>query len=286
MILNTKDLIKLCSIAENCAKKASEYVMKCLEKEQHIRHKNAGESLASQVVTETDFESQKIILDNLKDSIQKYDLGVLTEESTDNKSRFSKEYFWCVDPLDGTLPFTKKIPGFSISIALVSKSGEPLIGVVYDPTTRNLYSAVKGMMVLKNGEKWIKPEPKNDFTLIYDHSFLKEKQYQKTLHYFKKKYDTVHEINHAGAVMNAVYTVEHCPAIYFKPAKQELGGGSIWDFTSTACLLKELGVHVSDSRNKPLNLNPKNTTFMNDQGICFGSLNESEIKQFLATMDL
>ena len=54
---------------------------------------------------------------------QKYDFGILTEETPDNGSRLVKDYFWCVDPLDGTLPFTEGTPGYSVSIALVSKSG-------------------------------------------------------------------------------------------------------------------------------------------------------------------
>lgn len=282
MVLNTQDLIHLCSLAENCAKKAGQHVMTCLKKEQQVMHKNAGESLASQVVTETDFESQEIILNELKESIEQYDLGLLTEESTDDKSRFSKDYFWCIDPLDGTLPFTKRVAGFSISIALVSKDGEPVVGVVYDPVKRNLYSAVKGRGALKNNKKWIKPEPRQDFTWIYDQSFLKDKHYPLILEELKNNYNKVHERGTGGAVMNAIWVIEETPALYVKPPKEKLGGGSIWDFAATTCIFQALGLRVSKANKKPLNLNSADTTFMNKQGVLFSSLSEDDLILFRA----
>jgi myo-inositol-1(or 4)-monophosphatase len=39
---------------------------------------------------------------------------------------------WIVDPLDGTKEFTRKIPEFGVSIALV-EDGEPVVGVVHNP---------------------------------------------------------------------------------------------------------------------------------------------------------
>ena len=72
-----------------------------------------------------------------------YNLGLLTEEQEDDNSRFDKDFFWCIDPIDGTLAFIKKQAGFSVSIALIAKDGTPQIGVVYDPTKDNLYYAIK-----------------------------------------------------------------------------------------------------------------------------------------------
>jgi myo-inositol-1(or 4)-monophosphatase len=54
------------------------------------------------------------------------------------------EYQWFVDPIDGTVNFAGKLPHFCTSIALATAEREPLLGVVYDPTRRELFAAVRG----------------------------------------------------------------------------------------------------------------------------------------------
>jgi 3'(2'), 5'-bisphosphate nucleotidase len=49
------------------------------------------------------------------------------------------EYFWLVDPLDGTAAFLDGVAEYSINIALI-KNGDPLIGVVYDPVKGELFA--------------------------------------------------------------------------------------------------------------------------------------------------
>ncbi len=61
------------------------------------------------------------------------------EGSVDKKS----EYVWVCDPIDGTIPFSQGLPVSVFSLALV-RNGEPIVGVVYDPFIKKLYSAVKG----------------------------------------------------------------------------------------------------------------------------------------------
>lgn len=76
----------------------------------------------------------------------------MTEESPDNRERLKKDFFWCIDPLDGTLPFIESTSGYAVSIALVAHDGTPYIGVIYDPVEQVLYHAVKGCGVLRNGK--------------------------------------------------------------------------------------------------------------------------------------
>jgi myo-inositol-1(or 4)-monophosphatase len=60
-------------------------------------------------------------------------------------------YHWFVDPIDGTVNFASKLPHFCTSIALATASREPLLGVVYDPTRRELFTAVRGGGACLNG---------------------------------------------------------------------------------------------------------------------------------------
>ena len=152
MKLAVSNLDTLSSTARDAAVAAGEMIVSRIGSVLEIQKKNSGSSEASQVVTEVDIASQDIILDYLQPTLDQFDLALLTEESPDDGSRFEKDYFWSVDPLDGTLPFVEGIPGYAVSIALVSRAGIPVIGVVYDPVQEALYSAVSGQGVYKNGE--------------------------------------------------------------------------------------------------------------------------------------
>ena len=58
---------------------------------------------------------------------------------------------WVCDPVDGTAMYARHIPVAVFSLALVI-DGNPVIGVVYDPFTNNMYSAIKGNGAYKNEE--------------------------------------------------------------------------------------------------------------------------------------
>lgn len=75
----------------------------------------------------------------------------------------------------------------------------------------------------------------------------------------------------AGAVMNACGVLERAPACYFKFPKVASGGGCAWDFAATACLLQEAGAIATDMRGAPLDLNRRDSTYMNHRGVLFAS---------------
>ena len=117
------DLPELTKQAVQSAREAGELIRSYQDREVDVLHKEGGDTYASQVVTEVDRKAQDAILRILGTSCEEFDLAVLTEESEDDRSRFEKEFFWCIDPMDGTLPFIRKEPGYSVSIALVAKDG-------------------------------------------------------------------------------------------------------------------------------------------------------------------
>lgn len=90
-------------------------------------------------VTTADHAANGIIVAGLGAAFP--DMAILAEESVDDKSRLGRDYCWLVDPLDGTKEFIKGNDEFSVNIALVFK-GRPVLGVIYLPTTRELFYAV------------------------------------------------------------------------------------------------------------------------------------------------
>lgn len=277
MQLNNKDLTCLSECAIVAAKEAGALIASYANKKVEVQRKDGGDSIASQVVTEVDLLSEKIITKVLLPTCEKYDLALLTEESIDDRSRLEKDYFWCVDPMDGTLSFTEGIPGYSVSIALVAKSGQPLIGVVYDPVSQTLYSAVKGQGVLRNEKPWVITPSSlqgNPLTFVCDRGFVEKPYYTEVckslaLAAINKGLPGLHTLEKNGAVLNACWVLEHPPACYFKFPKQEEGGGSLWDFAASAVLFHELGFIATDFHGNPLELNRMDSTFMNHRGVLF-----------------
>ena len=61
------------------------------------------------------------------------------------------ENFKTIDPLDGTVDFLKKTDEFTINIALI-EDNKPILGVVYAPKLKLIYSAEKNKGASKNGK--------------------------------------------------------------------------------------------------------------------------------------
>ncbi|MCR4311297.1 MAG: inositol monophosphatase [Candidatus Taylorbacteria bacterium] len=105
-------------------------------------------SIASDVRTQADVGSEKVILRHLEKAFPTY--NILSEECglIDKKS----DYTFYIDPLDGTNNFVLGIPNFSVSIALC-QGKNVVAGVIHLPLTGQTYSAVKGKGSLCNGKK-------------------------------------------------------------------------------------------------------------------------------------
>ena len=81
-------------------------------------------------------------------------LPILSEEGKDipYEERKHWEYFWLVDPLDGTKEFVKKNGEFTVNIALIHKD-MPVLGVVYAPALDICYWAKQGEGAFKDGQR-------------------------------------------------------------------------------------------------------------------------------------
>jgi len=271
------DLLQLNNIAIKAALSAGKIIQKYMNDAISVKKKKGGTSYASQVVTEVDIACEKEILSHILPTCDQFDLALLSEETEDDGSRFEKDFFWCIDPMDGTLAFINKQPGFSVSIALVAKDGTPYIGVVFDPSTNSLYYAIKGNGVFKNGSPW-KIKHLNDYLTYVTDRKLKDTtcsaEIEKLLNenVAELSLNGVKEIAGSGSVLNAIHVLEKGPACMLKFPKKESGGGSIWDFAATACIYNELGLPATNFKGSSLDLNRKDDTFMNHEGVFYTNL--------------
>jgi myo-inositol-1(or 4)-monophosphatase len=74
---------------------------------------------------------------------QQYPDHNLWAEESGNQDKGGK-CTWIIDPLDGTRNYVIGVPNFSVSIAL-EVGGEVVLGVVYNPYTRSMIYAQKGL---------------------------------------------------------------------------------------------------------------------------------------------
>lgn len=100
------------------------------------------------LVTEYDRRSEAFIVAALRESFP--DHAVRGEEGTRLNS--GAEYEWLIDPLDGTTNFAHGLPIFSVVLTLL-QGGQPIVGVVYDPTRDELFTAVKGEGAFLNHQR-------------------------------------------------------------------------------------------------------------------------------------
>lgn len=138
--IDVKQIIKL-------AREAGSEIMSIYEKDFKIDFKEDDSPL-----TEADVKSNQVICDGL--STLYPDIPILSEENKviDYEIRKTWDYFWLIDPIDGTKEFIKKNDEFTVNIALVHKN-QPVLGVVYAPAIEAMYFGIVGEGAYLNDKK-------------------------------------------------------------------------------------------------------------------------------------
>lgn len=103
------------------------------------------------IVTAADTEAEAYIVRELTQRFPTH--HIVGEEGGGQGARAAvAPYHWFVDPIDGTVNFASKLPHFCTSIALATPDRQPLLGVVFDPTRGELFTAVHGGGAHRNGQ--------------------------------------------------------------------------------------------------------------------------------------
>ncbi|WP_373033809.1 3'(2'),5'-bisphosphate nucleotidase CysQ, partial [Sulfurovum sp.] len=153
------------------AKEAGDAIMEIYDKDFTIDYKDDKSPL-----TEADTKSNEIICEALKKAYP--EIPLLSEENKEVPYEVRKdwEYYWCIDPIDGTKEFIKKNGEFTVNIALIHKD-TPVLGVVYAPALGDMYKAKKGDGAFKNGQKLpleVNKTPEKSLRVVASKSHLSE----------------------------------------------------------------------------------------------------------------
>jgi len=136
------DIKQFIQVAEKAATEAGRSIMEIYE----------SDEFATQIkdnatpITRADKVAHEIITRSLSQT----GLPILSEEgmNLNFEARRLWEYFWLIDPLDGTKEFIHKNGEFTVNIALM-KMNVPVAGVIFRPCSGSLYSGAAGYGVYK-----------------------------------------------------------------------------------------------------------------------------------------
>ena len=126
---------------ERIAREAGDILMDYYGEIRHIDYKGIGD-----IVTEADKAAEKLITERLESRFP--DHAILGEEF--GMSEVQSDHCWVTDPLDGTANYAAHCPIFAVAIGLLH-NGTPVLGVVFDPNTDRMFSAVKSSGATLNG---------------------------------------------------------------------------------------------------------------------------------------
>ena len=144
--IDIQDIVKI-------AKDAGKAIMEIYNQDFGVEFKSDSTPL-----TIADRKANEIIVTALNqlpvNSFLQQNIPILSEEGRNvpYDERKNWEYFWLIDPLDGTKEFVKKNGEFTINIALIYKD-TPIIGVVYSPVLNVCYWAKQNEGAFKDGKK-------------------------------------------------------------------------------------------------------------------------------------
>lgn len=227
--VNVLDIVTL-------AKQAGEAIMQVYEKDFSVEFKSDASPL-----TEADKEAHNLIVAGLLELGQKNGVGipVLSEEGKGipYSERKDWEYFWLVDPVDGTKEFIKKNGEFTVNIALIYKD-EPVLGVVYAPALNVTYWAKKNQGAFKDGQKLpLKTSEQRDtYKVVASRSHMSEetKQFIETIETSKDK-----ELVSIGSSLKICLVAEGEADIY-----PRLGPTMEWDTGAAHAIVNEAGMQL------------------------------------------
>lgn len=101
-------------------------------------HIKAGEGDHADIATNADNESDTYLHQHLPQLVE--NSWVLSEETPVASLENRSEYTWIVDPLDGTVNYSHRLPLYGISIALF-KGPQPVYGLLYFPALNQYVAA-------------------------------------------------------------------------------------------------------------------------------------------------
>ena len=220
------------NVAITAAKKAGKILLNLSASK--IRYKMKAKH---DILAEGDIKSEKAIIDEIKRHFPTH--GILSEEMGEYIKK--SEYLWVIDPIDGTINFSRQIEEYCISIA-VEHRGKLILGLIYQPALDNLYIAEKGKGAYLNGKRITVSDEKEVISMLL--ATDSSSKIDTRIRNYEILAKACKEVRHirifgSGALHLAKIAFGNID-IYYKTK------ANYWDYASGALLVKEAGGIVTD----------------------------------------
>jgi myo-inositol-1(or 4)-monophosphatase len=99
------------------------------------------------LVTDADHAAEQCVIDHIRNRFPSH---CFLAEERGRVDQASSSYMWIIDPLDGTTNFAHGYPAYCVSIGL-EYQGRCILGVIYDPSRDELFTAIEQRGARLNG---------------------------------------------------------------------------------------------------------------------------------------
>ncbi|MCX5722687.1 MAG: 3'(2'),5'-bisphosphate nucleotidase CysQ [Nitrospirae bacterium] len=169
--------------------------------------------------------------------------GWLSEESPDDPARLDNERVWIVDPIDGTKALVNRMPEFCISAALIER-GAPVVAAILNPSTDELFTAVRGEGLFLNGSR-VTLSARHDLDPVI---MVGAREFR------IDRWSTLAETSRC----RPMYSIAHALALVAAGRVQAaftIDPEHEWDVAAGVLLIEESGGTISDGAGKPFVFN-------------------------------
>jgi len=205
-----------------------------------------------EIMTKCDVASEKIIVDAVKNNFP--DHKILSEEMGGIDG--DGDYFWVIDPIDGTTNFSMHNPLWSISVgvAKVDEKGKRRmeLGIVYAPVMGEMFLAEFEKGATLNGKR-IKPSKIKTGKVLnaFCHS-TKIKDIKKAVKYYRYQ-----KLNDFDCRQMGSAAIELAFVACGRIESIMIPGAHPWDVSAGALLVREAGGRVTDFAGKRWSLDSR-----------------------------
>lgn len=239
-------------VAKQAALEAGKIALNYFGKE-HALEIKGGDS--SNFATVADLEAEKRIIKIIKDNFPNH--SFIAEESG---GEGNSEYTWVIDPIDGTAIFSAGLPYFTVSIGLL-KDKKPLLGVIYQPVTKDFYWAISGKGAFINNKMIRVSNTNNLENAVLGVDFAhRAKRMEKTQKYVLP---LINKVRYPISLGSDVL-------IFAFIGKGILDGfateTNIWDCISGAVIITEAGGEITDSKGLDIDWSKKRMEIIASNG--------------------
>ena len=191
------------------------------------------------LVTEADRASERLVVERLRSHFPSH--SIVAEEGGGRQG--PSAFRWYVDPLDGTTNFAHGYPVYNVTMGL-EQDGEMLVGVVFDPSRQEMFSAERGAGAYLNNRRIRVSASRRLADSLVSTGFPSRKRHLNVnIHFYHQMAMATHGVRRGGsAALDLAYVASGRLDAFWE------FGLNPWDMAAGTLLVTEAGGRCTDMK--------------------------------------